>query len=64
MADKHLKHEPVHINAHWWYYEDKDGLEIYRTRDGGIDSVVPRKAVIPWENIRAALERKDRSEDV
>jgi len=62
MGSTHLSGKPKIIkgNPNAWWYEEKKGIEILHeivTRDGYIRT---DHLVIPWNQIRAALQRKDK----
>lgn len=56
MSARHLKLEPHHIDEHRWWYEDVHGISVL------CDDPIDRTTIvdIPWTEIRAALNRKDR----
>ena len=62
MANEHLLRKPKDLDSFTWYYETRKGIEIFHqcTTPDGKKVGDLQKLTIPWKNIRAALERKDR----
>lgn len=52
MSYEHLRTKPFQLADGYWYYQEKDGLQIYS--NGG------HLATIPWREVRDALMRKNR----
>ena len=59
MANKDLKLTPHDIDEDTWWYEDNKGIDLH------VEIVCPsgqrdhKVLLIPWDQIRAALKRKD-----
>ena len=70
MGNKHLSHRPTHAREPEgrhkkhdgvWYYEQPLGFDLVaQIRNQSNEYVGGVIALIPWRQIRAALQRKDR----
>jgi len=61
MGNKHLSNKPKGIkgNPHAWWYEEAGGIEIIHEILVAGDYKRTDHILIPWKQIRTALERKD-----
>ena len=53
MALKDLSLNPQKIDECTWYYEDKDGIEVYHERSGSSTITVK----LPWRKVLKSVER-------
>lgn len=60
MANKHLKPEPHIITSRCWWYEQDDGISVVVEHIDDDDMYShTENYLVPWEDIRTALSRKD-----
>ena len=61
MANAHLKLDPHHITESCWWYEQYDGINVVveHRSDDGAQYFHTAQYLIPWNQVRAALSRKD-----
>lgn len=61
MSKKDLKLEPWNISDHIWWYEEMKGIELHIDTENIINNREGHVTIlIPWCQIRASLERKDK----
>ena len=63
MSNKDLSPCPTDIKSHgsMWFYEQGAGIKIYCDRNEGEENRPIVSGVIPWQTVRAAIKRKDKS---
>jgi hypothetical protein len=69
MANKHLQNKPHHVKQNGkkrddvWWYEEKGGIDVVTSyKLDGYGYIRTIQFRIPWNSIRAALARKDKSD--
>jgi len=62
MADKHLRGQSKKIRKqkNAWWYETPKGVEVIVQHYDGDRYLGTSQYMIPWRQVRVALERKDR----
>ena len=61
MAKKDLKRDPHGLGDDVWWYEEMKGIELHVETESIINNREGHKTImIPWAQIRGALERKDK----
>jgi hypothetical protein len=63
MANQHLKLDPHNITERCWWYEQDEGINIVveHTTSDGNRWLHTEQYLIPWNEVRAALSRKELS---
>jgi hypothetical protein len=63
MGNSALKLDPHNITESCWWYEEEKGINVvveHRSKDGAT-CYHTAQYLIPWDQVRAALSRKDLS---
>jgi hypothetical protein len=61
MANKHLKCEAHTLDDRSWWYEEQQGIHVVQEyRNRADDYVATVMTLIPWNDVRSALKRKDK----
>jgi len=60
VSNKHLSRMPHHVREDVWWYDERGGICIISAWRDGDRYIRTDSFLIPWRDLRRAIERKDR----